>query len=221
MLFYALFAAEEVEFSEPANYNEAMNGKERDRWMRAMIDEIESLLKNGTWVLVEKADGRKVVSCKWIFKKKLEGSEGDKIRFKVRLVARGFTQEQGVDCNEVFSPVVKHISIRMLLAIVAKRNWELEQLDVKTAFLHGDLEEIIYMTQPEGFVKPGDKSKVCLLKKSIYGLKQASRQWHKKFDDHMIRSGFLSSKYDECVYFKKEGGVPVASRSGILVALCR
>lgn len=89
-------------------------------------------------------------------------------------MARGFTQEEGVDYTEVFSPVVKHTSIRVLLAVVAKLDWELEQLDVKTAFLHGDLEETIYMHQPQGFVKPGEENKVFLLKKSLYGLKQAS-----------------------------------------------
>lgn len=89
-------------------------------------------------------------------------------------------------------------------------DWELEQLDVTTAFLHGDLEETIYMSQPEGFIKPGMENKVCLLKKSIYGLKQASRQWHKKFDDHVLRNGFVRSKYDECVYIKKKKGVAVA-----------
>ena len=212
MLFYALCIAEEVEYSEPATYKDAMNSKEWESWMKAMIDEIESLLKNGTWVLVEKPDGRKVVSCKWIFKKKIESSpnEADHIRFKARLVARGFTQEEGIDFTEVFSPVVKHASIRMLLALVAKKDWELEQLDVKTAFLHGNLEETIYMLQPEGFIRPGDESKVCLLKKSIYGLKQASRQWHKTFDAYVLKNGFVRSKYDGCVYIRKRKGVPIA-----------
>ena len=114
-----------------------------------------------------------------------------------------------MDFNEVFSPVVKHSSIGILLAIVAKRDSELEQLDVKTAFLHGDLEETIYMAQPEGFSRPGHEDKVCLLKRSIYGLKHASRQWHRKFNIHMLNSGFSISKFDECVYVKKEGGVVV------------
>ena len=110
----------------------------------------------------------------------------------------------------MFSPVVKHTSIRILLAVVARMDWELEQMDVKTAFLHGNLEETIYMCQPEGFIKPGMENKVCLLKKSIYGLKQASRQWHMKFYEHMLKSGFLTSKYDECVYIKSQGGAVVA-----------
>ena len=150
------------------------------------------------------------MSCKWLFKKKIETADNELIRFKARLVARGFTQEHGVDYTEVFSPVVKHTSIRILLAVVAKLDWELEQLDVKTAFLHGDLEETIYMSQPEGFVKQGMEDKVCLLKKSIYGLKQASRQWHKKFDDFVLRNGFERSSYDECVYIKRKKGVAVA-----------
>ncbi|KAL1536502.1 hypothetical protein AAHA92_29144 [Salvia divinorum] len=210
MLYFALCVAEQVVFSEPETYQAAINGPENDRWLQAMIEEIESLIKNKTWILVDKVEGRKVISCKWIYKKKLESAENDKVRFKARLVARGFTQEEGVDYNEVFSPVVKHTSIRILLAVVAKKNWELEQLDVKTAFLHGDLEETIYMQQPPGFVKPGEENKVCLLKKSIYGLKQASRQWHKKFDEHVLSNGFRRSRYDECVYIKKKGGVVVA-----------
>ena len=209
-LFFALLVAEEVEYSDPSTYEEAMDCKEWEKWMKAMVEEIDSLLRNGTWVLVERPDGRRVVSCKWIFKKKLEGADSENVRFKARLVARGFTQEHGVDYDEVFSPVVKHTSIRILLAIVARRDWELEQLDVKTAFLHGDLKETLYMAQPKGFVKAGDEGKVCLLKKSIYGLKQASRQWHRKFDDHVIKSGFLRSAYDECVYIKSVGGAVVA-----------
>lgn len=107
------------------------------------------------------------------------------------MVARGFTQEEGVDFNEVFSPVVKHTSIRMLLAIIAPRDWFLEQLDVKIAFLNGELEETIYMAQPKGFEVPGSEDKVCMLKRSIYGLKQSSRQWYKRFGQSMYRHGFV------------------------------
>lgn len=93
-----------------------------NKWMQAMLDEIGSLLKNGTWVLVERPDGRRVVSCKWIFKRKIEAADGDNVRYKVRLVARGFTQEHGIDYDAVFSPVVKHASIRILLAIVVRKD---------------------------------------------------------------------------------------------------
>ena len=118
-------------------------------------------------------------------------------------MAKGYSQVQGIDFNEVFSPVVKHTSIRILLSLVATKDLELEQLDVKTAFLHGDLDEQIYMHQPEGFVVPGKEDHVCLLKKSLYGLKQSPRQWYKRFDSFMQNIGFRRSSYDNCVYFKR------------------
>ena len=124
-------------------------------------------------------------------------------RYKARLVAKGFTQVKGIDYNEIFSTVVKHCSIRILMAIVNQFNLELEQMDVKTAFLHGDLEETIYMEQPEGFVE--DKSKVCLLKKSLYGLKQSPRQWYRRFDEFLLKTGFVKRGYDSCVYMLKRG----------------
>ena len=162
-----------------------MKSKECKEWLRAMREEIESVLKNETWILVKNPLTQKIISCKWIFKKKIEVGQTESVRFKARLVAKGFTQEEGVDFNEVFSHVVKHKSIRILLALVAKYDWVLHQLDVKTAFLHGDLEETIYMRQPEGFEVAGNEGMICLLKKSLYGLKQSSRQWYIKFDEHI------------------------------------
>ena len=122
-----------------------------------------------------------MVGCKWLYKIKGAGDKA-KPRFKDRLVARGFTQVQGVDFNEIFSPVVRHTSIRILLAITAQLNLHLEQINVTIAFLHGDLEERILMEQPVGFKDKGKVEKVCLLKKSLYGLKQSPRQWYQKFD---------------------------------------
>lgn len=112
-----------------------------------------------------------MIRCKWIFKRKVEATLRNKARYKARLVAKGYTQKEGIDYNEVFSPVVKHSSIRILMAVVCLNDWELQQMDVKTAFLHGELEESIYMEQPEGFIEPGNEDKVCLLKRSLYGLK--------------------------------------------------
>ena len=132
-----------------------------------------------------------------------EGIVGiEKPRYKARLVAKGFTQREGVDFNEIYSPVVKHTSIRVLLALVNQYDLEREQMDVTTAFLHGNLEERILMAQPEGFIKVGDEDKVCLLRKSLYGLKQSPRQWYLRFDEFMVRNGFSRSNFDSCVYVK-------------------
>ncbi|KAM2012453.1 hypothetical protein ACFX1T_024318 [Malus domestica] len=133
----------------------------------------------------------------------MESLGKDNVRFKARLVAKGYAQKEGIDYNEVFSPVVKHSSIRILLALVVQFDLELAQLDVKTAFLHGDLEEEIYMYQPEGFKVAGKENWVCKLKKSLYGLKQSPRQWYKGFDGFMIGQKYTRSHYDHCVYFRK------------------
>ncbi|CAJ2642413.1 unnamed protein product [Trifolium pratense] len=173
LICYALNAAEEVQDSEPKNFREASESIDSQDWLKAMNEEMLSLEKNQTWKLVPLPKNKRVVGSKWVFKRK-EGIPGvEAPRYKARLVAKGFTQVEGIDYNEIFSPVVKHCSIRVLMAIVNMYDLELEQMDVKTAFLHGELEETIYMQQPEGFVK--DNSKVCLLKKSLYGLKQSPR----------------------------------------------
>jgi len=145
MAAYALYATEEINSNEPATYQEAINHPEAENWLLAMKEEMESLYKNQTWKLVELPKGRHVVGCKWIFKRKPDLSEKEGIRYKARLVAKGFSQKEGVDFNEIFSPVVRHTSIRVMLAIVANQDLELEQLDVKNAFLHGRLEENILM----------------------------------------------------------------------------
>jgi len=168
-----------------------------------MNEDLQSLERNHTWTLVKPPSGKRIVGCNWIFKKKVDGSRLESFRYKARLVVKGYSQVQGVDFNEVFSPVVKHTSIRVLLSLEAIKDLELEQLDVKAAFLHGDLEEQIYMKQPEGFEVVRKENHVCLLKKSVYGLKQSPRQWYKKFDSFMISINFSLSNYDCCVYFKK------------------
>ena len=200
---YCFTAFEEVEYSEQSSYKEAISSKNAMDWVSAMNEELQSLERNHTWTLVKPPSDKKIVGCKWVFKKKVDGSRPESFRYKARLVAKGYSQVQGVDFNEVFSPVVKHTSIRVLLSLVAMKDLELEQLDVKTAFLHGDLEEQIYMKQPEGFEVMGKEDHVCLLKKSLYGLKQSPRQWYKKFDSFMVSINFSRSNYDSCVYFKK------------------
>ena len=131
-------------------------------------------------------------------KDEIDGSK----RYKARLVVKGFQQKQGVDYNEIFSPVVKMTTIRLVLGIVASEDLRLEQMDVKTAFLHGDLDEDIYMMQPEGFPIVGKENLVCKLKKSLYGLKQAPRQWYLRFDNFMRKSGYNRFEMDHCCYQK-------------------
>lgn len=165
-------------------------------WNNAANDEMDSLERNHTWDLIEKPKDQKTAGCKWIFKYKsgLHGVEDR--RYKGRLVAKGFSQKKGIDYNEIFSPVVKHVTIRLMLSIVVNKDYEIEQLDVKIAFLHGNLDERILMNQPEAYLKPGDENKVCLQRKSLYGL---NRQWNLRFDSFVKKEKFLQSNYDSCV----------------------
>ena len=186
---------------EPECYDQAMQVEDSVKWESAMKDEMDSLMSNQTWKLAELPPGKKALHNKWVYRIK-EEHDGNK-RYKARLVVKGFQQKEGVDYNEIFSPIVKLTTIRLVLKIVAAENLHLEQLDVKTAFLHGDLEEELYMRQPEGFIKEDKKNLVCRLKKSLYGLKQAPRQWYKKFDSFMSSHSFTRCQADHCCYFKK------------------
>ncbi|KAM2680165.1 hypothetical protein EV2_011992 [Malus domestica] len=168
-----------------------------------MGDEMNSLLKNKTWELAKFPKGKKAIGCKWVYAKKEDADEKSNVRFKARLVAKGYAQKEGIDYNEIFSPVVKHSSIRIMLALVAQYDLELVQLDVKTAFLHGDLNEEIYMCQPDGYIVKGKENLFCKLKKSLYGLKQSPRQWYLRFDKFMRGQNYSRNQYDHCVYFKK------------------
>ncbi|CAJ2628030.1 unnamed protein product [Trifolium pratense] len=171
LICYALNAAEEVQDSEPKNFREASESIDSQDWLKAMNEEMLSLEKNQTWKLVPLPKNKRVVGSKWVFKRK-EGIPGvEAPRYKARLVAKGFTQVEGIDYNEIFSPVVKHCSIRVLMAIVNMYDLELEQMDVKTAFLHGELEETIYMQQPEddSLMASSDKQEIQQLKEKLNG----------------------------------------------------
>lgn len=193
-------------FDEPATFQEATNSKQKKQWVAAMNEEIESLLKNRTWSLVDLPSGKKVIDNRWVFKIKTN-TDGSVDRYKARLVIRGFTQEHGVDYSETFSPVVKFTSIRTILAIAAQRKLKLKQFDVKTAFLYGDLEEDVYMTQPIGY--NDGSGKVCKLIKSLYGLKQASRCWNKKFTMFIKQFDFIVSTSDPCVFIHSKNGITI------------
>ncbi|KAK1696332.1 hypothetical protein QYE76_013029 [Lolium multiflorum] len=167
-----------------------------------------SMYDNKVWTLVDLPDSRKAVENKWIFKRKTD-ADGNITVYKARLVAKGFRQIQGVDYDETFSPVAKLKSVRILLAIAAFFDYEIWQMDVKTAFLNGDIEEELYMVQPKGFVDPKNADMVCKLQRSIYGLKQASRSWNRRFDKVIKDFGFIQCHGEACIY-KKVSGSSVA-----------
>ena len=145
-------------------------GPDSEKWLLAMKSEMQSMYDNRVWTLIDPPNGVKTIGCKWVFKKKTD-MDGNVHTYKARLVAKGFKQTHGIDYDETFSPVVMLKSVRILLAIAAYYDYEIWQMDVKTAFLNGNLIEDVYMTQPEGFINPRNSHKVCKLQKSIYGLK--------------------------------------------------
>jgi len=197
-----------VENDDPATYDEAMMSPDSDKWLEAMKFEMGSMYENQVWTLVDLSNDRKAVENKWIFKKKTD-ADGNVTVYKARLVAKGFRQIQGVDYDETFSPVAMLKSVRIMLAIAAFFDYEIWQMDVKTAFLNGNIEEELYMVQPKGFVDPKDADKVCKLQRSIYGLKQASRSWNLCFDEVIKGFGFVQTYGEACIY-KKVSGSSVA-----------
>ncbi|CAJ2638290.1 unnamed protein product [Trifolium pratense] len=199
---YAAYTLDE----DPKNLQEALSSMDADLWQEAINDEMDSLESNKTWHLVDLPPGCKPIGCKWILKKKLK-PDGTVDKYKARLVAKGFRQRENIDFFDTFSPVTRITSIRVLISIAAIYNLEVHQMDVKTAFLNGDLEEEIYMEQPEGFVVHGQETKVCKLEKSLYGLKQAPKQWHEKFDNLMVSNGFKLNESDKCIYYKSDNNI--------------
>ncbi|CAM6082590.1 unnamed protein product [Calypogeia fissa] len=192
-----------TEDGDPSTFEEAMGSTEKAEWNAAMQKEMKSLVENKTWELSVLPEGKQVVDSKWVYKTKDSVSGKDEKIYKARLVAKGFTQRKGVDYNEIFSPVVAMATIRLLMALVVLFDLCMEQMDVVTAFLYGLLEELIFMKQPQGFVKKGKEDLVCKLLKSLYGLKQSPRQWNKRFYTYMRTLGFIQSEYDCCLYMKK------------------
>jgi hypothetical protein len=186
-----------------------MKSYNADDWVEVCKYEIDALHKNKTWELVDLLAGRKAVKSKWVFKLKADG------RHHTRLVAKGFTQIPGLDYDETFSPVARFESLRLLLALAALEDWEVHQMDVKSAFLNGVLDEEIYMEQPQGFTSTGNETKVCRLLKAIYGLKQASRTWNSHIHAALTELGFKRTVADAGVYVKhqREGDGCYASRT--------
>jgi hypothetical protein len=196
------FTAMGKEGRVPASLKEAKGSAEWAQWKEAMDVEISQLVKQGVFSLVQRQAGLKTVGTKWVFDLKL-GPNGEVLRHKARLVAQGFSQVEGVHYTETFAPVIAKESLRTLIAVAAKKDWEIEQADISCAFLHGELEEEIYCEIPEGF--SGDRqTQIFKIEKSLYGLKQASRQYNKALDEHLRSKGYLPLKADPCVYVKRD-----------------
>jgi histone deacetylase 1/2 len=182
---------------EPQNHHEALDNP---NWCHAMDEEYDALMKNRTWHLVPEPSGNKnIIDCKWVYKVK-KNSDGTINRYKARLVAKGFKQRYGIDYEDTFSPVVKSTTIRLILAIVVSRGWALRQLDVKNAFLHGILEEEVYMRQPPGYKDSNAPRYICKLDKALYGLKQAPRAWYSRLSTKLQHFGFRPSRGDTSLF---------------------
>ena len=188
--------------NEPTSMTEALASPNKVKWKEAMEKEMESLHKNDVWDLVKLPKGRKAVGSKWVFKLKV-GPDGMVHRHKARLVAQGFSQKYGLDYDETFSPVVRFESLRTVIALAVQNELKLHQMDVTTAFLNGELDEEVYMMQPEGFAAKGQEDLVCKLKRSI--LKQSPRCWNSALDNQLKRMGFVQAKGDPCIYMASEG----------------
>uniref|UniRef100_A0A2N9F0V1 Integrase catalytic domain-containing protein n=1 Tax=Fagus sylvatica TaxID=28930 RepID=A0A2N9F0V1_FAGSY len=183
-------------FHEPHTYREASTNP---FWQQAMADELDALHKTHTWDMTTLPPGKSAVGCKWVYKIKTR-ADGSVERYKARLVARGFTQEYGIDYEETFAPVTRLTSVRSLLAVAAVRHWPLFQMDVKNAFLNGDLLEEVYMQPPPGY--PDSQNQVCRLRRALYGLKQAPRAWFAKFSSVVAQQGFTPSSYDSALFIR-------------------
>ena len=200
---YALAVSSLCDEDEPVTFDEAQNS---ENWWAAMQSEFDAIMKNGTWSLVDLPVGKKAIGTKWVFKLKRK-PDGSIERYKARLVAKGYAQEKGIDFEETFAPTCRMTTIRSICALAAHNGWNVHQLDIKTAFLNGDLHEEVYVVQPRGFVQKGEENKVCRLKKALYGLKQAPRAWYEKIHAYLTAHGFQNSPTESTLYVKRQGDV--------------
>jgi hypothetical protein len=184
--------------SEPSTFADA---SKHQVWKDAMSEEYNSILKNDVWTVVPRPRNKSVVTSKWLYKIK-HAADGSIEKYKARFVARGFSQKEGIDYDEIFAPVARYSSIRIIISLAAVFGWKLHQMDVKTAFLNGEVEEEVYIEQPEGFIIHNKRSHVCKLKKALYGLKQAPRAWYGRIDSFLQSLGFSKSIADPNLYIK-------------------
>ncbi|CAK9820237.1 Retrovirus-related Pol polyprotein from transposon TNT 1-94 [Anthophora quadrimaculata] len=196
----------------PMTYTEAVSTDDASKWKRAMDEEMLALEENHTWTLRALPQGKRAIGCKWVFSIKNDAA-GNRKRYKARLVAKGFRQRAGIDYFDTFAPVVRYESIRILLAIAAKKDYEIMKFDVKTAFLYGDLQEEIYLEQPPGYTNESQPDAVFKLHRSLYGLKQSPKCWNKKFTRFLNEFNLVNIASDKCVF------VGVVERSKVYLVL--
>ncbi|KAL8156075.1 hypothetical protein AgCh_001234 [Apium graveolens] len=197
---YCIFMAKLNLYKEPTTFAKAVLDL---KWVDTMNKELDALEANHTWSLVPLSPGKQTIGCKWVYKIKFLAN-GEIDRYKARLVAKGYTQEEGVDFHDTFVPVAKGVTVKAVIALTSSKNWTIFQLDINNAFLHGDLYEEVYMDLPLGYkLSPTTAGLVCRLIKSIYGLRQASRQWNEKLSDFLVAFGFTQSLTDYALFTHK------------------
>jgi hypothetical protein len=188
--------------ADPVHFEDAVKN---EKWRKAMDSEIQAIEKNDTWELKELPAGGRTIGVKWVYKTKLnENGEVDK--YKARLVAKGYSQQHGIDYTEVFAPVARLDTIRLVIALAAQNQWNIYQLDVKSAFLHGELHEEVFIEQPQGYVHKGNEQKVYKLKKALYGLKQAPRAWYSRIEAYFVKAGFERCHFEHTLFTKTAKG---------------
>ena len=199
------FNTTKEDVQEPKSYNEAVNSPQAENWRKAMQTEYNSLMDNNTWTLVKEPEDQQVLPGKWVYKVKY-GADGQVDKLKARYVAKGYAQVEGLDFFDTYAPTCKPETFRILLATAAQKDLQLGQMDVKSAYLHSNIEEEIYLEQPQGFVKKANSGQklVCKLNKSIYGLKQAAKNWYEALTSLLLKEGFKRSRNDYCLFVRKE-----------------
>jgi hypothetical protein len=183
---------------EPTTFQEAAQKKQ---WKEAMTEENQFFMKIDVWEIVPRPKEKSVVTSKWVYKIK-HAADGSVDKYKERFIARGFSQKEGEDYDETFAPIAKYTSIRDIMSLVASIGWSLHQMDVKTSFLNGAIEEEVYIEQPQGFEVHSRDTHFCKLKKDLYGLNQAPRAWYARIDSYLMRLGFSKSHEDPNLYYK-------------------
>ena len=181
---------------DPSSFEEYV---EDPAWVDAMVEGYDLIVRNSAWEIVPRPEGKSVVGSRWIYKVK-QAADGSVEKYKARFFSRGFSQIEGINYEETFAPVARYSSIRMILALLAQMGWHIHQMDVKTVFLNGVIEEGVYIEHPEGFEIFSSKSHVCRLKRALYGLKQAPRAWYTWIDIYFTGLGFTKSEADENLY---------------------